>query len=116
MNEPEYSFDDIIDMIKCRDAVTYENGYELIQPIVHLHVPQLLQLLSESDDGYTRGKFIELLGEAKDKKAISVLVGELKHPDQNVRQWAVSSLMKIGGPKAWLKVTLYKLLHRKEFT
>jgi HEAT repeat protein len=116
MNAPEYSIDDIINMIKSRDAVTYENGYELIQPIVHLHVPQLIQLLSESNDGYTRGKFIELLGEAKDKKAISVLVGELKHPDQNVRQWALTSLTKIGGLTAWLKVTQYKLLHRKEFT
>ena len=43
-------------------------------------VPRLILEMQAAKDGYTRGKFIELLGEMGDPSVVPLLIAELGHP------------------------------------
>ena len=66
--------DDWIARIRSRDALTYEDAYEETRPAGPGVVARLIEELHRSDDGYTRGKFAELLGEMGNESVIPVLV------------------------------------------
>jgi HEAT repeat protein len=68
-----------------------------------------------ADDGYTRGKFIELLGEMGDTAVVADLIAELTHSDQNVREWAVTALRTIGGEAAERAIQQYEATQPEEF-
>ena len=91
-----FDFADCLTRLRSRDALTYEAAYEELLPRVREHVPELLAALEHGgDDAYTRGKLIELLGDAQDRTALSALARELRHPDPNVRRWAVTALLAL---------------------
>ena len=101
--------------LRSRDALTYEAAYDEILPHVRAYVPQLLDELARTPDAFTRGKLIELLGDAQDPAAIPALGRELDHPDQNVRQWAVTALVATCRPEAAALVAAYRRRHPEEF-
>jgi hypothetical protein len=52
--------------IRDRDAAAFEDAYEGPRPVGPDVVPRLVQELQSATDGYTRGKFAELLAEMGD--------------------------------------------------
>ena len=101
--------------LRSRDPLTYEVAYTEFLPHVRTFVPELLRELERTPDSYTRAKVIELLGDAQAKEAIPALAQELMHPDQNVRQWAVTSLLSIRDAEADALVEEYRRAHPAEF-
>jgi hypothetical protein len=57
------NLDDWIARIRDHDAMTFEDAYDGPRPFGEAVVPRLVQELHRSPDGYTRGKFADLLGE-----------------------------------------------------
>jgi len=101
--------DDWITRIKSSDSTIFEDTYEGPRPTGPAVIPRLISEMHAATDGYTRGKFIELLGEMGDASVVSHLVAELAHADQKVRDWAAASLQLIGGEAANQAVERYKL-------
>lgn len=95
--------------------MTFEDAYEAPRPAGPDVVPRLVAEMHAARDGYTRGKFIELLGESGDASVVPELIAELEHPDQTVRNWAVTALDMIGGETALQATTRYKAGHAEEF-
>jgi HEAT repeat protein len=62
-------------------------------------VAPLLELLEEADD-VTVVDCLYLLGEIQDRRALPTLIRYLEDPREQVRMYAVSSLLQIGGPRA----------------
>lgn len=101
--------------IKNRDAMIFEDAYHGERPSGAAVVPRLLAEMRAAPDVYTRGKFIELLGEMGDASIVAELLPELAHPHQGVRQWAVTSLRALGGDVANRAVADYEREHPDEF-
>ena len=66
----------------------FEDAYYGKRPKGSGLIDRLISELHAAVDGYTRGKFCELLGEMGDASNIPVLTAELNHPDERVREWA----------------------------
>ena len=115
MQDDEFDFHSCIEIIRSKDALTYEEGYLLLVDKASLYVDELIALVKGEDDPYTRGKFVELLGETRSPKALSALAEELNHPDQNVRQWAVTGLNKLDLIEADELVKGYEKSHPDEY-
>lgn len=94
--------------------MTFEEAYWGERPVGPDVVPRLIAELHRSADGYTRGKFAELLGEMGDATVVPVLVAELEHSDAGARQWAVSALEQLGLPESVAAVARYQALHPEE--
>jgi HEAT repeat protein len=86
--------------IKSPNQVTFEEAYHDTRPTGSLVIPRLVAEMHGASDTYTRGKFIELLGEMGDDTVVPHLLTELSHPDQTIRDWAVTALRAIGGESA----------------
>src|SRR4051812_41701527 len=99
--------DDWIRDIKNRDATIFEDTYEGPRPVGPDVIPRLVSEMHAAQDGYTRGKFIELLGEMGDATVVPQLIAELNHPEQSVRDWALAALGLIGGAAATEAIAQY---------
>ena len=104
-----------IETIRNRDAMTFEDAYWGERPIGPDVVPRLIAELHRSADRYSRGKFVELLGEMGDASVVPVLVAELDHPEPGVRQWAVLALEQLGVPEGVVAAARHRALHAEEF-
>lgn len=94
--------------------MTFEDAYWCERPTGPDVVPRLVAELHRSPDGYTRGKFAELLGEMGDASVVPVLVAELDHPEPDARQWAMLALEQLGLPEGMAAVARYRALHPEE--
>lgn len=103
--------DDWILRIRSTDAMTFEDAYFGTRPEGPDVTARLISELQSSADGYTRGKFCELLGEMGDESAVSALTAELQHPDESVRGWASQALDELKSEKA----RAAKAEHLKQF-
>jgi len=92
MTQAPPDLDDWIARIRDRDAMTFEDAYEGPRPSGAAVIPRLIQELDRSTDGYTRGKFAELLGEMGDASVVPTLIAELTHAEKDARMWAVLTL------------------------
>lgn len=77
-----------IERIRSTDPMTFEDAYYDERPKGPGVIDRVIFELHAAVDGYTRGKFCELLGEMGDASNIPVLTAELNHPDGRVREWA----------------------------
>lgn len=100
--------DDWIAQLCDDDPMAYEDAYFRPRPSGANVVPRLIQELRASSDSYTRGKFVELLGEMGDQTVVPVLIAELAHPDSNVREWAITALTELGAPDGIRAVKEYR--------
>ncbi len=107
--------DALITSIRSRDALEYEGAHLVLAPRAREVVPRLLEELQRSSDAYTRGKFVELLGESRDPSTVPDLIRELSHSDQNVRQWAVTALRMVATKEALDAADAYEAAHPAEF-
>jgi hypothetical protein len=93
MPEDQPSFSDCIAMLRSRDPLTYEDGYHWLQSRLGEHLDDLIALTLQETDPAMRGKFVELLGDSKDPRALPHLQRELTHPERGVRMWAYQGLL-----------------------
>jgi len=83
------------------DPMRFEDAYWGPRPDADLAVPHLLKLLSTTNDAYTRGKVLELLGESGDCSVSEALKAELTHPDERVREWARLAIVDLNEGAPW---------------
>ena len=100
--------DDWIRDIKSLDATIFEDTYEGSRPVGPDVIPRLISEMHAAENGYTRGKFIELLGEMGDATVVPELIAELSHPEQSIRDWAVAALGLVGGEAAKEAIERYE--------
>ena len=84
--------DQAIEWLRSDDSSIYEDGYYSISGHVDSVLDNLLSLASVESDGLMRGKFLELIGESINPKAIEFLISELNSSDIKIREWAYLSL------------------------
>lgn len=108
-------FAECLALIRSEDALTFEDGFHMLLPHVSLFVPELIDLIASESNSRIRGRFVELLGEARSPAAFSTLASELRNSDQNVRQWALRGLQMLDRPDASLLIEDYILKHPGEF-
>ena len=106
--------DDWIARIRDRDALTFEDAYEGPRPVGARVITRLVQELHRSPDGYTRGKFAELLGEMGDPAVVPVLVAELVHSEKDARRWAVLALEQLADPTGLAAAAAYRAAHPED--
>ena len=94
--------------------MTFEDAYWGERPTGPDVVPRLIVELHRSTDGYTRGKFAELLGEMGDALVVPVLVAELDHTEPDARQWALRALDELGDPEGVAAATQHRALHPED--
>ena len=107
--------DDWIARIRDRDAMTYENAYWGVRPAGPGVVLRLVSELLSSPDGFTRGKFAELLGEMGDVSVVPILIAELSHSEPAARQWAVLALKEIKAPEGIQAAKHHRDSHPEDF-
>jgi hypothetical protein len=90
MNQAE--FNEIVTLLRSDDPMNYEDGYHSLTGRVDEVLEQLIELEQNEKDEEMRSKFLELIGESVNPKAIELLETELKSPLYEVRMWAYSSL------------------------
>ena len=98
MNRPE--FQDCVEMLRSRDAMTYEDGYQWLQGYLDDHLDEILRLMETEPDPINRSRLVELVGDSKNPRIIPNLQEELKHPNREVRMWAFNSLTYFEDPTA----------------
>ena len=79
-------------MLRSADHMTYEDGYHWLQGYLDKYFDELIQLMLNEENPDMRGKFVELVGDSKNPKALPFLEAELKNPHREVRSWAYNSL------------------------
>jgi len=90
--------------------MTYEDAYSEERPSGPDVVPRLIAELHRTQDGYTRAKFSELLGETGDASVVPVLIAELDHPDHQARAWAMLALEQLAIPEGLVAANRYRSL------
>lgn len=94
--------------------MTYEEAYHGERPIGPDVLPRLIAELHASPDGFTRSKFIELLGEMGDASVVPMLIEELNHPEHVARQWAVIALEQLGIPEGVAAATRHRAIYPED--
>src|SRR5438067_1369905 len=107
--------DDWIARIRDRDSSTFEDAYWGERPSGPEVIPRLLAEMWQSRDGYTRGKFLELLGEMGDASVVPEIIAELSHSEPDARLWAVLALEQIGEPEAIAAAKQHRETHPEDF-
>jgi HEAT repeat protein len=111
---PNVDLNDWIRRIRSPNAATFEDAYYGDRPEGDDVVPRLIEEMHASPDPYTRGKFAELLGEMDDERAVPPLVAELRHPDAEMRGWALRALAELGTPAAAEAARLHREQHPED--
>ncbi len=83
-------------MMRKHDAAIQEDGFQTLLPHAAHFIEELLSefALEKHSDGL-RCWLLELIGDAKDPRALSVLVEQLHAGDTSLRYWAVEGLRKL---------------------
>jgi len=96
----EHEFNEAIDLLRSKDSMTFENGFQWLIGFADEYFEQLTILMQNEPNPDHRGKLIEVLGHCKNENAISVLAKELSSKHRDVRFWAHSQLEYFENPKA----------------
>ena len=96
MTETSPDFQQCIEWLRSKDALTFEGGYHALLPRVREFRDELVQLLQVEEDPRMRGRFVELLGETEDASLVGILRAELEAGTPEVVQWTLTALERIG--------------------
>ena len=107
--------DEWVREIKSDDPWTFEDAFHGPWPTGPAVIPRLLLEMRQANDRYTRGKFIELLGEMGNSDVVPYLVEELSNADQTIRTRAMTALETIGGDVAKEALTRHHREHPEDF-
>ena len=85
------AFDEIIELLRSDDPMTYEEGYHSLTGRVDEILNWLIDLEAKEKNEAMKAKFIELIGESVQPQAIEALKKALSSQFYEVRCWAYSS-------------------------
>ena len=87
-------------MMRRHDPQIREAGFHFLLPrAAELVEPLLAEYRGETDHGL-RCWLLELLGHARDVRALPVVLEALHSDDESLRDWAVRGLQRLGTPEA----------------
>jgi HEAT repeat protein len=112
MNSPP--FEQCIEMLRSKDSLTYEDGYQWLQGYLESRLSDIIALMKKETDADVRSKLVELIGNSKSPKVIPYLEQELKSEFMEVRSWAYSSLLYFDDPNAQRIAEAFKIESPKE--
>ena len=84
------------------DPLEQEDGFWLLQPHAAMHLQRLVAAFEAETDWGLRGWLLELIGEARDERALPLLARELRNDDLWLSSWAIHGLQKLGTREARL--------------
>ncbi len=87
-------------MMRKRVPVTQEVGFHWLRPRAAEFVERLVDEFRRESDHGLRCWLLELIGEARDPRALPVLLEQLRSPDESLRWWAVHGLRVLNTPEA----------------
>jgi len=96
MDRTSPDFQQCVEWLRSKDALTFEDGYHALLPRVHEFRDDLIRLLQVEPEAKIRARFIELLGETEDSSLVDVLAAQLHAGEPEVIQWALTALERIG--------------------
>ncbi len=77
-----------------------EDGFGMIQPHAAEHLDELVAAFHTEQDHGVRCWLLELIGDARQEKALPVLVEQLGGADESFRYWAARGLRQLGTKEA----------------
>ena len=83
-------------MMRNRDPQVQEDGFHALRPQAAKYVLELIAEFERESDPGLRRWLLELIGEARDPRAMAVLREELRSEDESLRTWAVIGLKAMG--------------------
>jgi hypothetical protein len=87
-------------MMRSRNAVVSEDGFGWLLPRPSEFLPELMAEFGRERDHGLRCWLLELIGEARDSRALALLVEQLRSPDESFRWWAVRGLRALNTHEA----------------
>jgi hypothetical protein len=87
-------------MMRSRNAVVREDGFGWLLPRAADFLPELVAEFGRERDHGLRCWLLELIGEARDARALPLLVEQLRSPDESFRFWAVRGLRALNTHEA----------------
>ena len=82
-------------MMRKRNALTQEEGYHALLPRVVEFVPELMKEFRREQDHGLRCWLLHLIGEARDKRALDLLIEQLHSTDESLRHQAIWGLQHL---------------------
>jgi len=88
-------------LMRERSPAAQEEGFHALLPRAAEFVEPLIEeFRAERRDMGLRRWLLELIGEARDPRALAFLVEQLDSPDESLRGWAVRGLRALDTPEA----------------
>jgi len=87
-------------MMRKHSALTREEGFHLLLPHASEFVEEMMQEFHDEKNHCLRCWLLELIGEAKDQRALNLLVEQLHSEDEDFRAWAIHGLHALDTHKA----------------
>ncbi|MBO2455266.1 hypothetical protein J4573_49850 [Actinomadura barringtoniae] len=86
-------FDRAMQQLRQSDPQSRENGFDFLREHADSYIDELIaEFEGERDDHGLRCLLLELIAEARDEKALSILSGQLESLDESLQFWAVRGL------------------------
>lgn len=107
-------FEKYVTWLRSDDTSIYEDGFHSIKGHVDEVLNELIALASQEHDGFMKEKFVELIGDSQDAKAVEFLIAELDSKHKEVREWAYSFLVNSSSALANSKAKRFAGEHPNE--
>jgi hypothetical protein len=82
-------------LMRKRSPATQEEGFHALLPHTSRFVEELMREFHDEKKHGLRCWLLELIGEARDQRTLSLLVEQLHSDDEALRYWAISGLRKL---------------------
>ena len=79
-------------LLKSVNSEEYETGFHSLTTKVDEVLDWLIELEAKETNDEVKSRFIELIGESSNPKAIDIIISALSNSHNKVRMWAYSSL------------------------
>jgi hypothetical protein len=77
------------------DPQVREDGFGMLRAHADDHLDDLMAEFHQQSDHGLRCWLLELIGEARDERALPLLADQINNPDEALRSWAASGLTKL---------------------
>ncbi len=84
-----------ITLMRCHDPQKQEDGFGLMRAHAGEHLDELMAAFGREEDHGLRCWLLELIGQARSPRAISLLAAQLHEPDEALRSWAAVGLRRL---------------------
>ena len=87
-------------LMRRHDPQAREDGFAMLHPHAREHLPELIAEFEHEQEHGLRCWLLELIGSARDERALPLLAEQLNSPDESLRSWAFTGLRELGTRQA----------------